>query len=103
MKVYRDAHGNLINIGEWDERRVADEDGSIVVKNPLPTDAVESDEEVITGADGGRYLKTDYAKLRRAEYPDFREYLDGVVKGDQSQVQAYIDACQAVKAKYPKG
>jgi hypothetical protein len=25
-----------------------------------------------------------------------------VVKGDQVQVQAYIDACLAVKAKYPK-
>lgn len=103
MKVYRDAQGNLINIGEWDECRVEDEQGNIVINNPLPADAVESDEEVVTGADGGKYLKSDYAKLRRAEYPDFREYLDGVVKGDQAQIQAYIDACQAIKAKYPKG
>ncbi len=43
-----------------------------------------------------------YAELRAAEYPDFRDYLDGIVKGDQAQVQAYIDACLAVKAKYPK-
>jgi len=43
-----------------------------------------------------------YAEKRAAEYPDFREYLDGVVKGDQAQVQAYIDACLAIKAKYPK-
>lgn len=43
-----------------------------------------------------------YSELRAAEYPDFREYLDGIVKGDQTQVQAYIDACLAVKAKYPK-
>lgn len=102
MKVYRDAQGNLINIGEWDENRVEDEQGNIVIKNPLPADAVESEEDVVTGADGGKYLKSDYAKLRRAEYPDFREYLDGVVKGNQAQIQAYIDACQAVKAKYPK-
>ena len=26
----------------------------------------------------------------------------GIVKGDTAQVQAYIDACLAVKAKYPK-
>lgn len=102
MKIYRDAQGNLINIGEWDEGRVEDDNGNIVINNPLPADAVESDEEIVTGADGGKYLKSDYAKLRRAEYPDFREYLDGVVKGDQAQVQAYIDACQAVKIKYPK-
>jgi hypothetical protein len=45
---------------------------------------------------------TEYKKLREKEYPDFREYLDGLVKGDTSQIQAYIDACLAVKAKYPK-
>lgn len=39
---------------------------------------------------------------RAAEYPPMTDYLDGVVKGDQEQVQAYIDACLAVKSKYPK-
>ena len=43
-----------------------------------------------------------YKDQRAAEYPDFREYLDGIVKGDQTQIDAYIAACQAVKAKYPK-
>jgi len=43
-----------------------------------------------------------YKDKRVAEYPDFREYLDGIVKGDEAQVQAYINACNAVKAKYPK-
>jgi hypothetical protein len=45
---------------------------------------------------------TQYKKLRAAEYPNFRDYLDGIVKGDQEQIQEYIDACLAVKAKYPK-
>jgi hypothetical protein len=44
-----------------------------------------------------------YKAKRAAEYPDFRDYLDGIVKGDDAQVQAYIDACNAVKNKYPKG
>lgn len=43
-----------------------------------------------------------YQKQRAAEYPPMADYLDGIVKGDQAQVQAYIDACLAVKAKYPK-
>ena len=43
-----------------------------------------------------------YKELRAAEYPDFRDYLDGIVKGDQAQIDAYIAACQAVKNKYPK-
>jgi ribosome-interacting GTPase 1 len=44
-----------------------------------------------------------YKVSRASEYPDFKEYLDGIVKGDQAQVQAYIDACNAIKNKYPKG
>jgi hypothetical protein len=43
-----------------------------------------------------------YSQKRAAEYPDYRDYIDGIVKGDQAQVQTYIDACLAVKAKYPK-
>jgi hypothetical protein len=43
-----------------------------------------------------------YAEKRAAEYPNFIDYVDGIVKGDQAQVQAYIDACLAVKTKYPK-
>jgi len=44
----------------------------------------------------------EYKELRKVEYPDFREYLDGIVKGDQEQIDAYIAVCLAVKAKYPK-
>ena len=39
---------------------------------------------------------------RAVAYPPMADYLDGIVKGDTAQVQAYIDACLAVKAKYPK-
>ena len=46
---------------------------------------------------------TAYIAKRAAEYPPVTDYLDAVVKGDAAQQQAYIDACQAVKAKYPKG
>lgn len=43
-----------------------------------------------------------YIAKRAAEYPLMSDYLDGVVKGDQQQIDAYIAACLAVKAKYPK-
>ena len=46
--------------------------------------------------------KSEYKRARAAEYPPMADYLDGIVKGDQAQVQAYIDACLAVKEKYPK-
>lgn len=43
-----------------------------------------------------------YAQKRAAEYPPMTDYLDGIAKGDTAQVDAYIAACLAVKAKYPK-
>jgi hypothetical protein len=43
-----------------------------------------------------------YIEKRAAEYPPITDYLDGVVKGDQTQIDKYIADCLAVKAKYPK-
>jgi len=48
------------------------------------------------------YNTQEYARKREFEYPPVSDYLDGVVKGNQAQIDAYIAACQAVKAKYPK-
>jgi hypothetical protein len=45
---------------------------------------------------------TAYKRQRAAEYPPMTDYLDGVVKGDQAQIDKYIADCLAVKAKYPK-
>ena len=45
---------------------------------------------------------TAYKRKRAAEYPSMTDYLDGVVKGDQAQIDKYIADCLAVKAKYPK-
>jgi len=47
--------------------------------------------------------RLNIVKANRAnEYPDFKEYLDVIVKGDNAQIQKYINDCLAVKSKYPK-
>ena len=43
-----------------------------------------------------------YKYKRASEYPPITDYLDGVVKSDQTQIDKYIADCLAVKAKYPK-
>ena len=101
-KAYFDKHGTLVNIGEWDYGIVNHKDGSVEVRNPKPQALVEKEVDVEIGADGGKYLKSDYTRLRQAAYPDFKDYLDGIVKGDQEQIDDYIQKCQVVKAKYPK-
>jgi hypothetical protein len=55
MKIYRDQNGICINIGDWDYQF----DNENKPRNPLPEGAVESDEEVIVGWDGGRYAHDD--------------------------------------------
>jgi len=49
------------------------------------------------------YDSQDYARKRQAEYPDIYDYMDGIVKNDQAQIDKYIADCQAVKDKYSKG
>jgi len=46
--------------------------------------------------------KTSYIINRQLEYPSIYEYVDGIVKNDQTQINNYIEACLKVKAKYPK-
>ena len=55
MKMYRDNQGKCINIGDWNFMFNEYE----IAQNPLPNDAVESDEDVIIGWDGGFYAKDD--------------------------------------------
>jgi hypothetical protein len=43
-----------------------------------------------------------YKYKRAMEYPPMTDYLDGVIKNDQEQINKYIADCLAVKAKYPK-
>jgi len=66
---------------------------------PKPTMAqLDAFEEQANEIERLNLVKANRAK----EYPDFKEYLDGVVKGDNAQIQKYINDCLAVKAKYPK-
>lgn len=59
---------------------------------------VEDDSEEVA-----LFNRPTYRKLRAKEYPPMSEYVDGIVKGDQAQVDKYIADCLAVKQKYPKG
>ena len=43
-----------------------------------------------------------YIAKRASEYPPITDYIDGVVKGDQAQIDKYIADCLAVKARHPK-
>ena len=48
------------------------------------------------------YDANEYQRKRVREYPPITDYLDGVVKGNQAQIDKYIADCLAVKEKYPK-
>ena len=53
-------------------------------------------------AEQERYDNASYDIKRTRESPPATDYLDGVVKGDQAQIDKYIADCLAVKDKYPK-
>ena len=79
----------------------------MTVDGAVPFTAEEEAEwdarEAVFAANQITIAATEYQNQRAAEYPPITDYIDGIVKGDAAQVQTYIDACLAIKAKYPKG
>ena len=86
-------HPNVVTINAGAD--AYDADGNIVVLNEALVQSKIAEMEL-------QFERNKYKSLRAAEYPDFRDYLDGIVKNDQAQIDAYVAACQAVKDKYPK-
>lgn len=67
------------------------------------TPITEEEKEEIHRIEREKFFNSlPYSEKRRSEYPPIEDYVDGVVKGDQSQIDDYIAKCLAVKAKYPK-
>ena len=74
----------------------------VTIRNGEAFDAQDNKVE-INLATVNAWVDPDAYKAKRAsEYPPITDYLDGIVKGDQSQIDKYISDCQAVKNKYPK-
>ena len=65
---------------------------------PIPANQILAKKQELIA----EYESKEYQRQRANEYPDFKDYLDGIVKGDQQQIDKYIADCLAVKAKYPK-
>lgn len=86
---------------EKTERPEVGFDKSLTEGQPELIDGVWKQTWIVTDATAEEHLAR-VLEARANEYPPISDYLDGIVKGDQAQVQAYIDACLAVKAKYPK-
>jgi len=68
----------------------------------LPEGCIAITQEEADAIVASKVVPPTYQELRRAAYPPASDYLDGVVKGNQAQIDAYIATCLAVKAKYSK-
>ena len=94
-QVVRNAQSKIVGFGPHD--------GNVDLGLPDGcTKAIEPDYEAILAEWKAQQAPLQYQHLRANAYPPASDYLDGIVKGDAVQVQAYIAACLAVKAKYPK-
>jgi hypothetical protein len=110
-------NGRCIHIGEWDfqikpppidektgQIKIDDATGKPmepIIRNPIPVGVVVEERPVTVTDSGGQYLQSDYASLRKREYPPFVEQLDALWKGG-AEAEAMKARVLAVKAKYPK-
>lgn len=92
MKFYKDPQTNEIYAYEADGSQDAYIKSNLV--SITETEADEIRQQQVT--------PVSYATKRMQEYPSIYEYIDGIVKGDQAQVDKYVADCLAVKTKYPK-
>ena len=90
MPHFKDSENKLYWLDEGDDPAVW-----------LPQCTPITDEEANT-IRASQVVPLTYAEKRASEYPPITDYLDGVVKGDQTQIDKYIADCLAVKNKYPK-
>jgi hypothetical protein len=91
---------NLKPGATWELR---DEDyNTLQWTDPIQTKPTKAEVETEARRIKAEWDALEYQRLRALEYPPVTDYLDAVVKGDLEQQQIYIDACLAVKAKYPK-
>lgn len=94
MKLFKDSNNQIF---------AYEEDGSQdhLIGDKVRITAAEA-EQIKVQNDAIRFNGLPYAEKRRLEYPPITDYIDGVVKGDQQQIDKYVADCLAVKAKYPK-
>ena len=93
----RNTHPTVVTINISDGGTEAwDNDGNVVVLN----ESLITEEMTKIQAE---YDAQEYARKRKAAYPDIYDYMDGIVKNDQTQINKYIADSQAVKVRYPKG
>lgn len=96
MKYYKDPDTNKVYAYDADGNQ-----DNFIPKAYIAITKAQAD-ALIAAETQAKFNARNYAEKRQAEYPPVTDYLDAVVKGDQAGIDAYIAACQAVKAKYPK-
>jgi hypothetical protein len=83
---------------------MAAEQKTIITAHPDGTQTTEVVDWTAEELAGFAEVKDDaWISQRINAYPPHTDYLDGIVKNDQAQVDKYIADCLAVKAQYPKG
>jgi hypothetical protein len=112
MKYKENKDRNGFLMGYWDENGKSclpsepfEEDGATLKEGNsievMPQSEIDANKVIAEQLEADREAKK-YQRDRAEQYPPITDYLDGVVKGDQAQIDAYIAACQTVKNKYPK-
>ena len=89
--------GEEIEPAEYSEEEWLDQE--VTLRPYIPA---EYTYEIKNLAEDYEYRLQQVLAKRRSEYPPMEDYLDAIVKNDEAQKQAYIDACIAVKLANPK-
>lgn len=107
MKIYFSKQTNGFYDSEFHGNNIPNDCVEITPQEHRALLEAQTNGKKITGGRDGFPILVDqpvatYDILRAMAYPPITDYIDGVVKGDQVQIDKYIADCLAVKAAYPK-
>jgi len=94
--IYRAYPGTVVRID--DSTGAFDADGNQITLDQALVDAAAAEIQAELDA-------TQYQRNRQPEYPSLATFADAYYwaqKGDNTKMDEYVAACDAVKAKYPK-
>lgn len=94
MKLFKDSNNTVFAYAED-----GSQDSLIGNKTPISQEQADA---LIAQKNTDKFNSLTYSEKRALSYPSIHDYVDGIVKNDQAQIDTYVAECLAVKEKYPK-
>lgn len=108
VDMFLESYMQGVEYDKWAEGKDLTETTTVVVGQDADGNDITEDQlvnvysHIDVLAQMAQWKLTNYAELRKPHYPPMAEFIDAHVKNDAVALDAYTQACLAVKLMFPK-